>query len=238
MTLEGGKSLTHGIVDRLGAEIVSGVFSESNPFPIEAELAARFGASRSIMREAVKMLTAKGLLRSRPRHGTSVQPEKHWNFLDPDVLRWLLERGLSVPLLIEFTEVRRAIEPHAARLAIQHATDEDKERLKQAIAAMTAAEAGEDNPLETDINLHIAVLEASHNRFLIQHRDLIRTALTFSIRLTNERGGVAIGDVQDHANIVNGIIEGDVDKAVDATLKLLDEAMRVIHELDSADTEH
>lgn len=237
MTLEGGKSLTHGIVDRLGAEIVSGVFSESNPFPIEAELAARFGASRSIMREAVKMLTAKGCCAAARDTAHPFSP-KSTGIFGSGCAALAAGTGLSVPLLIEFTEVRRAIEPHAARLAIQHATDEDKERLKQAIAAMTAAEAGEDNPLETDINLHIAVLEASHNRFLIQHRDLIRTALTFSIRLTNERGGVAIGDVQDHANIVNGIIEGDVDKAVDATLKLLDEAMRVIHELDSADTEH
>ena len=95
-------NLTRTTQERLGIEIVSGEFRDAGAIPVEAELCERYGVSRSIMREAVKMLTAKGLLASRPKHGTWVQPESEWNLLDPDVLRWLLTREVSVQLLIEF----------------------------------------------------------------------------------------------------------------------------------------
>jgi DNA-binding FadR family transcriptional regulator len=84
-------------------------FETHNPIPIEAQLCRQYSVSRSVLREAVKMLTAKGLLGSRPRLGTWVQPEKDWNLLDPDVLGWLLERKFSPALLIEFTELRISI---------------------------------------------------------------------------------------------------------------------------------
>jgi DNA-binding FadR family transcriptional regulator len=109
-----GQNLTSSIVQDLGVAIVIGTYSERNPFPIEAELCRQFGASRSVLREAVKMLTAKGLLGARPRQGTWVQPEENWNLLDPDILGWLLERKFSPALLIEFTEIRLAMEPGAA----------------------------------------------------------------------------------------------------------------------------
>src|SRR6201996_9178663 len=112
-----GHNLTYTIVEQLGQAIVTGAYNASNTFPIEADLCKQFGASRSVLREAVKMLTAKGLLRARPRQGTSVEPESQWNLFDPDVLRWHLERKFSVKLLLHFTEMRLAVEPNAAALA-------------------------------------------------------------------------------------------------------------------------
>src|SRR5882724_8440084 len=112
-----GQNLTYSIVHDLGVAIVTGVYSKQNPFPVEAELCRQYGASRSVLREAVKMLTAKGLLGARPRQGTWVQPESNWNLLDPDVLRWLLERKFSYSLLVEFAQIRLAVEPKAAALA-------------------------------------------------------------------------------------------------------------------------
>src|SRR5580704_11295089 len=112
-----GQNLTYSIANHIGIAIVTGVYSADNPIPIEAELCRQFNASRTVLREAVKMLTAKGLLGSRPRLGTWVQPEDKWNLLDPDVLGWLLERKFSPALLIEFTEMRLAVEPGAATLA-------------------------------------------------------------------------------------------------------------------------
>src|SRR6185312_915075 len=117
-----GQSLTHRITHNLGVAIVTGVYSAANPIPIEADLCRRDNASRPVLREAVKMLTAKGLLISRPRLGTQVQPEEHWNMLDPDVLGWLLERKFSPALLMEFTQIRLAVEPGAAELAARVAT--------------------------------------------------------------------------------------------------------------------
>src|SRR5450755_4921679 len=95
-----GNNLTYSIVQDLGTAIVTGTYSVTNPFPVEAELCRQYGASRTALREAVKMLTAKGLLGARPRQGTWVQPEETWNLFDPDVMRWLLERKFSFSLLI------------------------------------------------------------------------------------------------------------------------------------------
>jgi hypothetical protein len=108
-----GRNLTYGLLDVLGRQIVTGAF-EGTRFPTEAELSAQHGISRSVTREAVKMLTAKGLLTARPRQGTSVQPVANWNLFDTDVLHWLLERKFSVDLLAQFNQLRAAIEPAAA----------------------------------------------------------------------------------------------------------------------------
>jgi DNA-binding FadR family transcriptional regulator len=159
------QNLTSSIVQDLGVAVVTGKYSDQNPFPVEADLCLQYGASRSVLREAVKMLTAKGLLSARPRQGTRVQPEETWNLLDPDVLRWLLERKPWLELLIEFTEIRLAVEPGAAALAAVVAGPAEKAALQHALARMVAAERGDDDPLESDIAFHVAVLLASGNRF-------------------------------------------------------------------------
>ncbi len=172
-----GQNLTSSIVQDLGVAIVTGTYSERNPFPVEAQLCRQYGASRTALREAVKMLTAKGLLGARPRQGTWVQPESRWNLLDPDILGWLLERKFSPALLTEFTEVRLAIEPLAAALAATAAGPAEKQAVRDAIERMRAAERGEDDPLASDIAFHVAVLHASRNRFYAQLTELTSTAL-------------------------------------------------------------
>src|SRR5215475_9037443 len=143
MRNSGGHNLTYTIVEQLGQAIVTGVYTGTNSFPVEADLCRQYGASRSVLREAVKMLTAKGLLRARPRQGTWVQPEENWNLLDPDVLRWLLERKPWLELLVEFTQVRLAIEPGAAALAAEVAGPAEKAAIQQALDRMAAAERGD-----------------------------------------------------------------------------------------------
>lgn len=222
------KNLTHAIVEGLGHAIVTGQYGPDNAFPIEAELCKQFGASRPILREAVKMLTAKGLLSARPRQGTSIEPEAHWNLLDPDVLRWLLERKFSLELLTEFTEVRLAIEPMAARLSARHAVPESIAKMRRAIERMKAAEKGDDDPLASDIAFHVSVLHGSGNRFFLQFEELIDTALRISIRLTNEFKGVAIGNVAHHRRVLDAIEAGDPDKAHAAMDSILREALKLI----------
>src|SRR3546814_6476871 len=94
-------------LEALGRAIVVGDY-KTRPFPTEAELAKTHDVSRSVTREAVKMLTAKGLLGARPKQGTFVQPEGNWNLFDTDVLRWLLERRSSISLLRQFNDLRIA----------------------------------------------------------------------------------------------------------------------------------
>jgi DNA-binding FadR family transcriptional regulator len=223
-----GRNLTYTVANSLGAAVVTGVYSADNPIPIEAELCLRYQASRSVVREAVKMLTAKGLLASRPRLGTWVQPEENWNLLDPDVLGWFLERKYSPALLIEFTELRLAVEPGAAALAARAAGAEEKTAIRDAIERMQAADRGEDDPLDSDIAFHVAVLRATRNRFYAQLTGFAATALRFSIRTTNRYKGVQLASVTDHKKVADAIIGGRPVVAGEAMRKLIQEALDLI----------
>jgi DNA-binding FadR family transcriptional regulator len=224
-----GQNLTYSIVHDLGVAIVTGTYSEKNPFPVEAELCRQYGASRTALREAVKMLTAKGLLGARPRQGTWVQPESNWNLLDPDILGWLLERKFSPALLIEFTEIRLAVEPGAAALAARVGGPEEKAAIRLAIERMQAAGRNEDDPLESDIAFHVAVLRATKNRFYSQLTELTATALRFSIRTTNRYKGVTLASVADHKKVSDAIFAGKSAVAGEAMRKLIQEALDLIN---------
>ena len=223
-----GQNLTYSVANSLGVAIVTGVYTADNPIPIEAELCRQFEASRSVVREAVKMLTAKGLLGSRPRLGTWVQPEENWNLLDTDVLGWLLERKFSSALLIEFTELRLAVEPGAAALAARVAGPQEKTAIRNAIERMQAADRGEDDPLDSDIAFHVAVLRASRNRFYAQLTGFASTALRISIRMTNRYKGVRLASVADHKKVADAIIAGRPAAAGEAMRKLIQEALDLI----------
>jgi DNA-binding FadR family transcriptional regulator len=222
------RNLTYTIVDQLGLQVVTGAYATAEGFPTEAQLCKQFGASRTVLREAVKMLTAKGLLSARPRQGTRIEPEDRWNLIDPDVLRWLLERKFSLGLLAEFTQVRLAIEPMAAAIAANNATPATLAPMRHAIERMKAAARGEDDPLASDIAFHVAVLRASGNRFYAQLEELIDTALRISIRLTNQFKGVALGDVADHKKVLDAIEARDPARAHAAMEAIIREVMDLI----------
>jgi DNA-binding FadR family transcriptional regulator len=200
-----GPYLIYSVVDQLGRDIVVGEYGEANPFRGEAELAAKIGVGRSVLREAVKILGAKGLLTGRPRHGTWVQSEEHWNLLDPDVLRWLLERKFSLQRLMQFTEVRLAVEPIAASLAASNPDPGALQPIEKAIRRMEAAESGDDDPLDSDIAFHVSILRASGNPFFLTLQDLVSSALKTSIRLTNQMKGVQLADVALHRSVFDAI---------------------------------
>src|SRR5882762_10283748 len=142
-----GRNLTYGLLDALGRSIVTGHY-DKRIFPTEAALAKQHSVSRSVTREAVKMLTAKGLLSARPRQGTIIEPASAWNLFDPDVLRWLLDRKFSIELLRNFSELRSAIEPAAAALAAVAADQAGLNLIRAGYERMKAAEAGDDDTLE------------------------------------------------------------------------------------------
>ena len=221
-----GRNLTYGMLDSLGRAIVTGRY-EREAFPTEAELARQHGVSRSVTREAVKMLTAKGLLSARPRQGTVVQPSTSWNLFDTDVLRWLLERQFSVDLLRQFNQLRVAIEPEAAALAARLANAEDLARISAGLARMEAAERGEDDTLEADIAFHVAILRASENPFYAQFREMVGTALRTSIRFTNRIKG-RTANVADHAAVRDAIAAHDPEAARTAMRVLIGDVLALI----------
>ena len=221
-----GRNLTYGLLDSLGRAIVIGHYDDL-VFPTEAELAKQHGVSRSVTREAVKMLTAKGLLSARPRQGTLIQPTATWNLFDPDVLRWLLERKFTVELLRHFNQLRIAIEGEAAALAARFGEEDDRCRIAAGLARMEAAEQGRDDTLAADIAFHVAILQASKNPFYAQFRDVVTTALKTSIRFTNRIKGRS-ASIADHAAVAGAIAAGDPDGARQAMRRLIGDVLVLI----------
>lgn len=230
-----GHNLTYELLEELGRAIVTGKY-ENEPFPIEAELAKRYEVSRSVTREAVKMLTAKGLLIARPRLGTLVQPPSAWNLFDVHVLRWLLDRQVSVELLRQFSQLRIAIEPEAAALAAQFANEEAIHEITLGLERMKAAERGLDDTLNADIAFHVAILRASENPFFIQLRDMVSTALQASIRMTNRIKG-RTASVADHEMVRDAIVARDADGARKAMRLLIGEVLTLIEVQDASGDE-
>lgn len=226
MERRAGRNLTYNMVDRIGRAIVVGDY-DAKPFPTEAELAREYGVSRSVTREAVKMLTAKGMLHARPRKGTTVRSRDHWSLFDTDILRWLLERRLSIDLLVQFSQLRIALEPEAAALAAIHASDVERAAISAGLARMRAAELGEDDGLEADIAFHVAILEGSRNPFFVQLRDMVETALRTSIRFTNHIEG-RTANVGEHGAVHDAILAGDAPRARQAMQAIIASVFTVI----------
>ncbi len=227
-----GRNLTYGLLDALGRAIVTGRYDDAE-FPTEAELAKQHAVSRSVTREAVKMLTAKGLLTARPRKGTTVQPSSRWNLFDTDVLRWLLERKFSLELLRQFTELRVAIEPAAAALAAGAADSDGIAAIRAGYERMEAAETGNDDPLDADIAFHIAILVACANPFYMQFRDLVETALRTSIRFTNRFKG-RTASLPQHLAVLSAIEQRDAEGAAAAMAGLIADVMILISDAERA----
>jgi DNA-binding FadR family transcriptional regulator len=221
-----GRNLTFGLHESLGRAIITGRYRDA-PFPTEAELAKRYDVSRSVTREAVKMLGAKGLLAARPKQGTFIQPEDQWNLFDTDVLRWMLDRPSSVELLRRFTELRISVEPQAAALAAQRASVAQNEAISDGLRQMMRAEEGLGEPLEADIAFHVAVLRASDNPFFIQFREVVATALRTSIRFTNKIAGRS-ASIADHAAVRDAIAARDPEGARAAMHRLIDDVLHLI----------
>ena len=226
-----GRNLTYGMLDTVGRAIVTGHY-DGKRFPTEAELATEHGVSRSVTREAVKMLTAKGLLSARPRQGTIIQPNTAWNLFDTDVLRWLLERQFTLPLLRSFNELRLAVEPMAAQLAAMHATSEGVAMIAAGYARMEAAERGDDDALDADIAFHVAILRACDNPFFAQFEELVGTALRTSIRFTNRFKGRS-ASLPAHRAVLEAIEAGD-DMLAGATIRsIIEDVMVLIRQAES-----
>lgn len=180
------RSLFAHVVEEIGTRIVRGDLKPGDPFPNEADLGREFEASRSVIREAVKSLAAKGLLESRTRTGIRVLPPMNWNLLDVSVLTW---RYASMPpqqFFAELFEIRSMIEPRAAQMAATRATDEEIEVIGRAIAAMENVSSPGDGAIEADLAFHRAILSAAHNDLLLQMGNLIGVGLLTSYRISSE----------------------------------------------------
>jgi len=169
----------------IGARILRGDLEPGDVLPNEADFSARLKVSRTALREAIKVLAAKGLVESRPKTGTRVRPRGDWNLLDPDVLAWQFAAGPVESFVANLFELRQMIEPAAAAMAARRATAADLRRLDQAYAAM--AEAGNDRErwIGPDLRFHQAIIRATGNELMGPLGAIIETALATSFRLAS-----------------------------------------------------
>lgn len=133
MDISPTRNLTQQLVHELGIAIVQGAYSSEKGMPSEADICQQYEISRSATREAVKMLTAKGLLSSRPRQGIRIQPKTSWNLFDTDVLSWILSGTPSLTMLRDFLQLRLAFEPEAAALATTNAKRDKIRKIETAL---------------------------------------------------------------------------------------------------------
>lgn len=202
--------LSMRLAQSLGQSIVAGRLPAGGVLPTEAELCRRHGASRTAVREALKMLSGKGLVSARPRLGASVRERQHWSMLDADVLRWMQDAPPDRALLLELAQLRLAIEPEAAASAAQR---REPGSLARIAAALEAMEGDPAEALEADIDFHAELLRASGNRFFASQAAMIRSALSMSIPVTNAAKKVAKADVEVHRAIYLAIRDGDAEAA-------------------------
>jgi GntR family galactonate operon transcriptional repressor len=174
------RNLFAHVVEDLGTRIIKGDLTPDEPFPIEADLGREFGASRSVIREAVKSLAARGLIESKTRTGIRVMPATHWNLLDPEVLTWRYSTMAPALFYRELFEVRLMIEPPAAALAAQRASAADIAEITTAFAEMTKVSQNGTAAVDADLRFHRAILAAGKNALLHQMGHLIAVGLHIS----------------------------------------------------------
>ena len=222
MTKWPGRRLRGAVANHLGRAIVSGEIKPGERLGGEVESAEALNVSRSAYREAVQVLTAKGLVQSRPKTGTIVQPRSRWNLLDPMVLAWAFSGVPDIDLVRGLFELRRMIEPNAARLAAERRTRDDVRDLRDALTRMKRFTLASDDGRAADRDFHDALLRAAHNDVLMVMSASIGAAVNWTT-LHKQRGRVLPRDpVPDHALVCEAIAAGDADAADAAMLNLIE----------------
>ena len=222
------RALHARLAHEIGRRIVSGDYAEGASLPREAELAERYGLSRQVVREALKVLAAKGLVASRRRTGTAVLPRASWNLLDPDVLAWHSPESIRKEFVDDLVELRRVIEPAAAELAARRADAERLARIKAALDGMRENVDNETAYLQADVEFHVALLTASGNSLLERLSTIIGPVLDMSFKLQAQaRWRFKIG-IEEHAAVYEAIARGDPETARDTMEEIVSTAQGTI----------
>ncbi|WP_162917635.1 FadR/GntR family transcriptional regulator [Dongia deserti] len=215
----------HGrITHEIGQQILRGDLAPGEVLPSETDLGAEFGVSRTVLREAIKVLAAKGLVESRTKIGTRVKARDQWNMLDPDVLSWSLASHEAEDYALAVSEMRRVLEPAGAAFAAQRASLEQIARIRSTYEAMEAAGQNAEDSADHDLRFHLAILEATNNPFLVSMGHVIESAIAFNIRLSVKFPNLRVQSVPLHRVVLERIEKGDPRGAQAAMVKLLQEA--------------
>ncbi|WP_399680948.1 FadR/GntR family transcriptional regulator [Xenophilus sp.] len=218
------KNVHGNTVDRIGGDIVAGRYAPGSAIPPEPLLCEELGVSRTVVREAVKSLVAKGLVSTGPKVGTRVLPADQWNWFDADVIVWQTRVGLSRDFLRDLQDLRRAVEPAAVRLAAERATPEDIAGMEAAYALMKhAIEFGGDY-VTPDLRFHQGLIAASHNRMLVQMSRALAALLRTSFEISTRRKDGPASSLPLHRAVLDAVIARKPEQAEKAIRVLIDGA--------------
>lgn len=206
----------------IGAAIVSGRLKPGTILDGEVEASGARNISRSAYREAVRILTAKGLVLSRPKIGTRITPPGQWHLLDPDVLSWMFAKEPPRALLANLFELRKLVEPEAAALAAQRRTLEQLNRMGAELEVMARETLLTDRGREADQAFHAALLSAADNPFLVSLSSSVTAAVAWSTAYKNRTQRLRRDAVPDHMKIYEAIAARDPEAARVAMIELID----------------
>jgi DNA-binding FadR family transcriptional regulator len=230
------KSMHPQIVRDLGLRIVAGEFPPGERLPAEAGLCSSYNVSRSVLREATRVLAAKGLVVSRQRAGVIVRPRSDWHLLDPDVLYWLIQAKPAPDFVETLMTVRRIFEPAVAALSARVASDEQLRGIAEAYAGMEAAKTP-DELLEPDLAFHRRIAEATGNDLLAYIGNMLSLALRESIKLSSKLPDTHALSLPRHKAILTALLNHDPLGARQATLVQLEETRLDISRILDSDLE-
>ena len=217
-------------VERLGRQIASGKVAAGQPLKVEAGLCEELGVSRTVVREAIKTLVAKGMLEVGPKVGTRVLPLRNWNLFDPQLVGWLAEHGLPENFVMDLLDLRRAIEPMAVRWACERASPQQISDVLQAYGALEAALPDPVQYNHADRAFHEAVLAAGNNRFIEQMLPalgaLLEVGFEVSAAVPHEYGQT----LGLHRELAEAIAARDSARGVWACMSLIERAAATIGE--------
>jgi DNA-binding FadR family transcriptional regulator len=208
------------VAGTIGRRIVSGQYRPGDTLPTEPRIQEEFGVSRTAVREAVRLLSAKGLTVSRPKIGTRVRPTTDWNMLDPDVLRWQVDQTPTEEFIHSLFEMREIIEPAAAARAAERAKPEELLALGVAMEGIENEARGSPAQIRADIAFHMTILESSRNPMLRSVGALIQSALEITFTL-GWRTAMADDAVLQHRAVYDAIRHRQGEEAFLAMRRLL-----------------
>lgn len=215
----------HGhTLDQLGEAIVGGRYPPGASIPPEPILCEELGVSRTVVREAVKSLVAKGMLVTGPKVGTRVLPSEQWNWFDPDVVAWQAKAGLTREFLRDLQELRRVVEPAAVRLAAERATAADVAEIETAFAGMKQAIEQGGDYVKNDLAFHQGLLRACHNRMVVQMSKALGALLRTSFELSTAKPDGPAQSLPLHRAVLDAVVARNPAKAEKAILVLIDGA--------------
>lgn len=210
----------------LGREIVRGLHPPGAQLPNAEEMCVRFQVSRTALREAYSLLSAKALIAARPKTGTRVRPREEWNLFDPDVLAWHMQSEPTAAFIGDLFVLRQMVEPAAAALAAQSNARATVDRIAWAFARMERYKDGANELIEADLDFHMSILGATDNPFLTALGGLIHASLQCAFRYSWE-GAARIHDsrLRQHGDILDAIRAGAPNAAREAMQALLTDSL-------------